>query len=267
MNPIAQALKSMGKGAYKSLIYDDQKKRLFPQSMMSKADESAALFNKYKLGQINREDYNNQALQDSMGLAMGMTGGVKNVANPIKNIIGSLFKQQVANSAPRIVPKIRPLEGIAKAAPPISSSLDAFIKQEAAKEVPNVAKKLAPEEAPIVQGALDRLMSNYKVKQGYLNLDDHAKDAKFVDTVLDKPVSISGPEAIASVKKAVESVGKKSNPLIEEADQKLLDLLSPKKKEAFAKGTPQEQKQALEYLKLKQNIESNLRKNYKGDGF
>jgi len=43
-------------------------------------------------------------------------------------------------------------------------------------------------------------------------------------------------------------------------DQDLLNTLTPRQKEAFAKGTPQEKKIALDYLRQKNNIETNLAK-------
>lgn len=76
MNPIAQALQSMGQGAFKSLIYDDEKKKLFPSSLMSYSDNQGDLFKQYKAGQLTKPNYINQAVQADSGLIGGLTGGV-----------------------------------------------------------------------------------------------------------------------------------------------------------------------------------------------
>jgi hypothetical protein len=41
-------------------------------------------------------------------------------------------------------------------------------------------------------------------------------------------------------------------------DAKLLDQLTARQKEAFSKGTPQEQQRALDHLRLKYKLEKNL---------
>lgn len=209
MNPIVQALQSMGQGAFKSLIYDDEKKKLFPQSMMHKAAESGDIFRKYKAGQISREQYMDQANQDAMGIAMGMTGGIKAVGNPIKQALSSFLNKGVANSAPRIVPKIRPLEGIVKPAPPMHSSLDGFLKQQDLKSAPQIAKNIAPEDVPVLKAAVDRLESSYKAGQGNVNMDGYGKDSNIIKQIADRDIAQEGPGALESIKKAVESLGSK----------------------------------------------------------
>jgi len=85
---------------------------------------------------------------------------------------------------------------------------------------------------------------------------------KFLPAVIGSVRAVSKTGKIAhEASKADDLVNAVKNAKkISTSDQTLLDLLSPRQKQAFAKGTPEEQKIALEHLRLKNNIETNLAK-------
>lgn len=113
-----------------------------------------------------------------------------------------------------------------------------------------------PDGTPFIPKTVEELAKDYKSPEEFISAMKSMKDnpVEIMKEFYQK-YNIKSSQDVESALKKVWSETNVANGRL--SDVELVAKLSPKQKELFSKGTPQEQQRALENLRLKHDIESN----------